>query len=437
MPRRAHWRRVAAPWLLVGALPVFAQDTPPAVHGDGWLTLPQALAALDEEHPQLRAARAGLEGARAGLARARADNGISARLELTPQRAQTVLPEQWRDDSRAQLLVDVPLYDFGLSEARERAGLADVGSQEVEQRRARARQRYEIMARYFDVILADMRYAADNEEMAHKYVRYDKGKTRQELGELSPVDVLELETIYREALSVRTRSAQRQYAAREALALAMNQPDRVISELERPALPGNARGAPDFDQALAQAMAGNQQLAAIRKLVEADEQRVAAARARARPRLSAEFEAAHYDYELPSRNQLRGTLNINIPLYQGGMVEADVAAAQAVLDAARARLAAGEYALRREVLAAAQDIEALIVERKTASVRADYRDRYVDRARSIYELELQTTLGDAFARLTDAQWAAEKVNFELALAWARLDILLGRMPGSALEEVAK
>jgi len=437
MPRRADRRRAAALWLIACVAPVLAQEPAPEAPPATWLTLDQALGAVDENHPALRAARAGVDRARAGLDRVRADTGINARLELTPQSVQTAAPEEWRNDTRARLFVSKPLYDFGQSDARERAGEADVLGQEELQRRARARQHYEIMARFFDVLLADLRFAADNENLAHRYVRYDKAVTRREVGELSAVDVLELESTYRESLNERTRSSQRRFAARELLAMAMNQPGRVLAELERPALPGNDREAPEFEQTLAAALRGNHVLTALAQSVRSAESRVSAAQAQARPRLSAELEAAHYEFELPSRNNLRGTLNLEIPIYQGGKVDADLARARADLEDARARLASLEFELRREVLAVVQEIEALQVERKTAAVRTDFRDRYVDRARSIYELELQTTLGDAFARLTEAQWAGEKVEFELALAWARLDILLGRDPGSAPKEVAK
>jgi outer membrane protein TolC len=409
------------------AAPGVAQPTLPEP-----LTLEHALSLADAAYPGLERARAAVDLARADRRAARAETGINAYIDLTPQTVDPVTtPGHERvDDSRASLVVSKRLFDFGQSRARRAAADAQLAGSELGLIEARALHRIAIMGAFFDVLLADLRYAADNEAMAHRYVRYDKGLTRQELGELSLVDVKELENRYREALNVRNLSEKRQTATRFRLAAMLNLPEQVPAELERPQLTGNEREVPALEELLPVAMKQNTRINQLQRGVEAAELALKAERARRLPVLSAELEAADYEREIGQRESLRGTLNLRIPLYQGGAVTAAVARAAAQLRERGAALRQGEYDLRLALLDQLQEIESLKLQRQSAQVRMDYEDLNLDRAQGNYELEVQTTLGDAMTRLSDAQWLAAKVDFQLALAWARLDAMTGPRPAS-------
>jgi hypothetical protein len=93
-----------------------------------------------------------------------------------------------------------------------------------------------------------------------------------------------------------------------------------------------------------------------------------------------------------------------------------------------AELRSAEFVLRQELLRLLQQLDVLRIKRRTAKGREDYRDFAVDRARGIYELELDTSLGESMARLTEAQYLSAKVEFETAMTWARLDSLMGELP---------
>jgi len=86
------------------------------------------------------------------------------------------------------------------------------------------------------------------------------------------------------------------------------------------------------------------------------------------------------------------------------------------------------------VLDLVQELENLKVERNAAKVRTNYRDLYLDRSRALYELEVNSDLGDAMTRVTEAQWLAAQVEFRLALAWARLDALTGDLIQPSTQE---
>ena len=55
----------------------------------------------------------------------------------------------------------------------------------------------------------------------------------------------------------------------------------------------------------------------------------------------------------------------------------------------------------------------------------NYRDQYMDRARTLYELEESSDLGDAQAELLRALLEIQRSEFNLALTWSEIDALMG------------
>ncbi len=399
------------------------------------LTLEQALALADQAHPDLVIAGARVDAARADLQLAESLSGLRAHVELTPQRVQpSTDPTHSRvDDSRARFLVQKRLYDFGRSRSLEDSARAQIDAREHAYLDERQRRRIEIMMSFFEVLLADLRYTVDNEAVAHEFVQYDHGRDRHRIGQLSDVDLLELEQTFQDARIQRTNSQARQSSTRLQLAHALNRPNDMPGELLRPA-PAGAREIPDYKLLYEQARQHNPTLAVLRKETEAARALVDAERARRRPVLSAEFEAATYERELQGRDDLRATLSLRIPLYQGGEDGAAIAQALARLHEQEARLAKAEFELRQSVLDLVQELESLKVAQEAAKVRNSYRDLYLDRSRALYEMEVRTDLGDAMTRSTEAQWLAAQAEFRQAIAWAKIDALTGQLLESKSQE---
>ena len=390
-------------------------------------------------HPDMDLAGARLEGARAELEQARSTTGLRSYLDLTPQ---AVRPTATSDhgivgDSRARLFAGKRLYDFGRSRALEEGARSTVEARELAFLDARLRRRLEIMARFFDVILADLRYAVDNETMASAYVAFDRGRQRQGLGQVSDVDLLELESRYQQTLVTRTQGQKRQTSTRSQLALALNRPEELPRDLIHPVLTASEREIPDYAPLYEQARVRNPALRAARSETAATRIALAAERARRRPVLSAEAEAAWYEREFASRDELRATLNLRIPLYQGGEDSAAVATALARLHEQEARLARAELELRQTVLDLVQEAETQKVALTAAKLKVSYRDLHLDRSRALYEMEVRTDLGDAMTRITEAQWEAAQAEFRLALAWAKIDALTGDLTAMTAQEKAQ
>lgn len=399
------------------------------------LTLERALALADRDHPDLALAQAGIERAQAQRLQAESRSGFRSSIELVPQRAQpSVGYDSSINDSYARIEASKRLYDFGRTGAESLSAEAEVAAREHLYLDARQQRRLEIMRRFFDVILADLHYAADNETMAHKYVNFDKLRERHRLGQASDVQLMEAENIYRELLIARTESDKRQSSTRLALAIALNRPSQLPDELATPKLTGLDRSIPEYQALYEAALAANPRIAAMRKKVDAARAQIDAERARRRPVLTGELAASDYESERTGRDDWRATLRLNIPLYQGGEDQAAIARAAADLNMQDAELKKAEFELRQTVLDLVQELETLKVRRETAKQRLAYRDLALDRARALYEMEVNTTLGDALANVTQAQWALARAEFQFALAWARVDALTGKLIQPTAEE---
>ncbi|MGD9000585.1 MAG: TolC family protein [Granulosicoccaceae bacterium] len=406
-----------------------AEDSQPIAMPER-LTLGQALAILEQSrHPELERARADIERAEAGQLAAQAETGLDVRVigRLQTVEPNDIAPDQSHGDSSIALLASKPLYDFGRSEAQSTAADALYRARQSSFIGTRNAQRIEVMQRFFDVILADHEFLRDNEDMASRFVRMDKARDRNELGQVSDVEVLRLENIYQQARLNRYRSEARQRATRARLAIALNRPAQLPGEVVRPELPILQRDAPEDIQELQRlAIQNNPVILAAKARVESSQASVAAARAGDSPVLSAEAEVADYDRKFGSRDEARLGLKLEVPLFTGGRSEAAVARSRAELRKARAELTAAETAVQGSVLDTVLEIRTLRAQLDQVRAQRNWSELNLDLRRSEYELEKQATLGDAMIEIAKAELFAAQTEFQLALAWARLDALLGK-----------
>ena len=290
----------------------------------------------------------------------------------------------------------------------------------------RAQRRLSLMARYFDVLLADMRDAADTEFLAVAYVAWDNAKDRQALGQMAGWELSELENRYLDARTLRNDGRRKLREKRMLLAAAMNRAGMVQEDLVDPRLPGNDRPLPEFETLLAGVLERNPGLLAQRQLLAAATSRLAVARADYRPSLEFEAEAATWDRPSTTRDDLRAGFNLVWPIWQGGRANARIGKEQArfhELQAEHDKLVAD---LRQAVLEAREEIQHLREsERRRVEVNAAYRDIALEKARAEYELELKANLGNSMAETQVARLRQRAIEYRLALAWARLEALLG------------
>lgn len=398
------------------------------------LTLEYALSLADAPHFQVQSAAAELAEAEADAMGIRADDDLDIllRMRLRYIEPSEVAVNQTRDDNAAQLFLRKRLYDFGRLSAEREAAEAEVAGREFVLDLTLRERRVEIMRRYLQVILADLAYARDNEALATAYTSFDRLQDRAELGEVSDIEVLQAQTSYQQARQRRAASEARQRTSRALLAEAMGRPGELSADLAMPDLPQIERPLPDLDRLTALAVESSPAAKAARAQIEAAQRAVVAARAGNRPVLNGEVELNEYNRQLASRDDWRVGVVLDIPLYRGNQVGADVAGAQARLHAAQAQLARVESQIREQVLDLWEELHTGVIEREGVMVLQDYQDRKLDRSRALYDLEVKTDLGDSMVGWSKARLERAKVEFQLALAWAQLEALTGSEPLESL-----
>lgn len=391
------------------------------------LTLEAVLATAEAPHPDLDLARARQDVALADVQAAESLNDFRVTLEASLRSGRNeIYDDHYQPDHSARLVVRKTLWDDGRQQVGRRAAGQEGEALGLRLLDIRAQRRLSLMARYFDVLLADMRDAADTEFLAVAYVAWDNAKDRQALGQMAGWELSELENRYLDARTLRNDGRRKLREKRMLLASAMNRAGIVQEDLVDPRLPGNDRPLPEFETLLAGVLEGNPQLLAQRQLLAAATSRLDVARADYRPSLEFEAEAATWDRPSTTRDDLRAGFNLVWPIWQGGRADARIGREQArfhELQAQHDKLVAD---LRQAVLEAREEIQHLREsERRRVEVNAAYRDIALEKARAEYELELKANLGSSMAETQVARLRQRAIEYRLALAWARLEALLG------------
>lgn len=395
------------------------------------LTLEFALSLADEMHPDLERAGAALQGAQAGQQAAksmyRPRLNLLGALKAVEPNSQAARVQSTHNDSWVKLRLIQRLYDFGRTGAAVDAATAEIEGREWDFIDIRQQRRLEIMAGYFNVLLADLEYARDNEAMAIAFVRLDRARNRSELGQRSDVELLQAQSSYEQSLQRRRVSEARQLAARSRLAISLNRPGQLSSSLETPALDAPRRKTGDLETLSGQALDDNPGLKALRARIQAAQNLVLSARAEAKPVLRGELEAAAYSRKSLTRDDYSAALVLDVPLVTGGEVDAGVARQRALLRERRAALRNRELEVSQLVLDLWLEIENLRARAGELEILGESRDLDLDLRRSLYEFEVASDLGDAMTEISDYRLQKAENDYQLALAWARLDALTGRL----------
>lgn len=402
------------------------------------LTLEHALILSQQTHPVLQAATADMERAQAQLEGADAITGTRISFEGRLQAIEPPAPFDEIDsnnDSSAVLSLEKRLYDFGHSEASRQAASLELEGSEWRQLDVRQKRHIAVLKAFFDVILADLEFAHHNEAMATAYVSMDRIRDRQELGQASDIDLLEKENRYQQARHKRFASEARQRAMRSRLAIALNRPSELPSNLVTPAAPDTSALPLTVEDLTQEVLADNPRLKGLRAEVNAANQGIQQAKTRYGPVIRGELAAAEYNRVTRSTFPLRAALVFEMPLYTGGLSGAGVAEATAEAHEKQALLAQAELGLRQSVLDLWLELETLRIQMEQINTLDDYRDLYLDRSRTLYELEVTADLGDAMVQTSEVRVRRAEVQFKWMLARAKLDALRGKLLAEPIEEV--
>ena len=391
------------------------------------LTLNAALELVPEDHPRLARQLATQQTHDAARQAAQAQNDVEIQLsgELRWVDPSPVAVDQSAADHTVGLLVNKTLYDFGRQAAQLRATEQRQASGLQTLMETRQQYRLQVMERFFAVLLADLQFQVDTEATAIAYVDLDKMREREQRGQRAALEVARADALYQRVLQQRRLSENRQRLSRVQLAHALNRPDQVPAVLSAPALDGNDRPLPSLEALKTQALADNPGLRALRLQVSAAQAQIDAARAEQRPLLTGQLAVSHWEKDFASRDKARAGIELAVPLYTGGRVRAKIAAAHAELADYQAALAQQTLLLEEALITQRLHIQALQAQRASNKTELKFREMELDRSRTLYDLEFQADLGDALVQQSAATLAQAQTDYELALAWAKLEALIG------------
>lgn len=392
------------------------------------LNLQQAMdMANDQQHYQLLEARAEMANAVSELAQAESVMEFSAQLELEaayiePSR---IAIDQSRNDGQASLRLIKPLYDFAGSDEKVLAANIEYAALQDFMQYVIAQRKLDIARQFFEVILADLKYAWDNEAMAIAFVRFDADKDRYALAQISDVQILEAENQYLDIFHQRSLSEMNQRHTRAVLAELLNRPTQLPSNLQMPDTEGLNASLPEYARVLDKVMQYNPLIKLTESQLEAAEQRVIAESQQLKPRLDAELEVSEYARLQGSSDEWRAQLSLVIPLYENASIKSNVARARADKLKKQAELLSIKSDIRKQTLQLWQTVELLSRRRDQLKTSQDFRELNLDRSRALYELEVATDLGNSMVAISEIQYKQAKNDFELALAWMQLRALVG------------
>jgi len=407
-------------WLVCCLGPAQATDTPT-------LTLAAVLSQADAAHPDLDLALAqeALSQAEERLADSLDDFQVSLEGALATGR-NPLFQDRFHPDHQARLVARKSLLDGGLAKASREAAREESRARGLRVMDTRAQRRLALMARYFDVLLTDMQYNADMEFLAVSYVDWDNHKERHALGQIPQWRLQELESRYQEQRARRDDTLRKLRESRVRLAVALNRDSPLTEALVDPDLPENDRQLPDLDVLLRHARSHNPNLLAHTRQWTAAQARREAVRAESRPTLELVAQAAAWSRESNSRDEARLGLNFVMPLWQAERTEAKLAREQARITALRVQQEKLDMQLREALTSLYEEIRYLQAgERHSALTQVRFRDMALEKAQAEYEMERKANLGASMAESQMARLRQRATEYRLALAWARLEALLG------------
>lgn len=416
----------------LGALIAAAGLAPPAIGAleelpKEPLTIDQAVRIGMANHPALAEARARLAEERAGV-------GVASSQYKPRLYAEGILRQgrqlggaregEFTDDSEARVTLEQELYDFGERSAVNRAAQAEAEAARVALFDARQSRVLAIRRQFYDLLLAERQVQVWNEAMAVAFVRWDYGKGEEELGEISPVELARLESRFRR---FRSNYREAQYDARlerVRLAHAMGLTDAIPRDVATPDL-DLGRELPDVQELRNRAWQTNPRLIAARKRLDAARARADASEARHWPRITGEVVAQRYARSFDFRNDVEAAIRLEAPLYEGGRVSAKAAEARARAQQERAQWLRLRQTVEENIYRAHLDVQTWREKRQAAETELKYRKLKTDLARTEYVLELETDLGDSLTNQTRAEMALAEAEYGLAMAFDRLEALVG------------
>lgn len=389
------------------------------------LTLDYVLDLPATMSPQVLKQKARLLQAQAQQAEVNAQDRVQFDLQARLGKREFLGEDQ--DYNMAALHMGLPLYDFGRSANQDQAWLFDTKANQYQLEAIETQYRLDLMQAYFNVLLADLNYRVENEAMAIAYVTLDKIQENYELGRESDVNLYAAEEQYQKVFVKRQQAQADLRRSRMLLANAMGRSEAIISRVSLPDLSKLPEKLLKVEDYLALAMDDNPQILALKQAYEASGYRLESARAGKRPEIRADAWVGQLSsYTDVREGHYHAEVSLNVPLYDSGLTRSRIDRERAQRQEVQANLYQTQQQVRDQVTNLYFQLSLLEVEKQAVEAGQTFADYNIDYKRAIYENELQTDLGDAMVRISQAHYDTLAFDLKRALLWAKMQALTGQ-----------
>jgi outer membrane protein TolC len=222
---------------------------------------------------------------------------------------------------------------------------------------------------------------------------------------------------------------------RSLLAQALNKPNDLPATVVRPELDVISRKLPEIEELQKLVHKNNPVLRALRSKLVSAKNNIQFSQAGDNPILTGRVEAFNYARETGSSDQWRAQITLDIPLWNGGQVDAAVAKAKSTVYKIEAQLAQQEFSAQQQVLELWLGLETLKIKYDEVLAGMNFAELLLDKNRALYELEVKADLGYSMVKFSEAERKVVQTSFEIALAWAQLDALSGTLLNKSNENL--
>ncbi len=389
------------------------------------LSLSAALAIANEQNPEIMLAQAREQQAQAQRNAAQVSNNFQLRLDSSLGRREFNGHEE--ENNTAYLVLQKQLYDFNRTNLTIAATEAQIAAQNALASLAQNQYRQAVIDAYYAVLLADLTYRVENEQLAIEYVSLDNAKDEAKLGKFSALELLALEEPYQRTIIRRALAENAQRSTRAALAELLGYPNALPEELD---IPDNStlkkRALLDINVLQQQALERNFELQAAAQLLTSYELKLQSAEQMSMPRIDAIGRTGwHSHVDTLYEGRWRYDLTLTVPIMDGGLKASEVDKAKAELMRVRAQKLALERQVRQAVLETALQLATLKSRAGQIKVSGDYAEMILDKNRTEYQFERKADLGDSMVRATRVELELMKLERDRAVLWENLQNLVG------------
>jgi outer membrane protein TolC len=389
------------------------------------LSLSAALAIANEQNPEIMLAQAREQQAQAQRNAAQVSNNFQLRLDSSLGRREFNGHEE--ENNTAYLVLQKQLYDFNRTNLTIAATEAQFAAQNALASLAQNQYRQAVIDAYYAVLLADLTYRVENEQLAIEYVSLDNAKDEAKLGKFSALELLALEEPYQRTIIRRALAENAQRSTRAALAELLGYPNALPEELD---IPDNStlkkRALLDINVLQQQALERNFELQAAAQLLTSYELKLQSAEQMSMPCIDAIGRTGwHSHVDTLYEGRWRYDLTLTVPIMDGGLKASEVDKAKAELMRVRAQKLALERQVRQAVLETALQLATLKSRAGQIKVSGDYAEMILDKNRTEYQFERKADLGDSMVRATRVELELMKLERDRAVLWENLQNLVG------------